>query len=58
MGNVDFVELNLLDSGGIIALWNLSLIEEELGIQTFLISLPVSILKTVLAGVGLGWTLG
>ncbi len=29
MGNVDFVELNLLDSGGIIALWNLSLIEED-----------------------------
>ncbi len=28
MGNVDFVELKLLDCGGIIVLWNLSLIEE------------------------------
>ena len=28
MSNVDFVDLNLLDSSGIIVLWNLSLIEE------------------------------
>ena len=30
MGNVDFVELKLLNCGGIIALWNLSLIEENI----------------------------
>ena len=29
MSNVDFVELNLLDSGGIIVFWNLSLFEEN-----------------------------
>jgi hypothetical protein len=35
MGNVDFVELNLLNSGGIIVFWNLSLIEEDGGIRHF-----------------------
>ena len=61
MGNVDFVELNLLNSGGIIVFWNLSLIEENIldrvRISTALLPIGVSMLNVVKDGTGFGWTI-